>query len=99
MNSSTMQHFVIVTAFVLLASCQLLQLDDSVELGPSLGAASSAATQLLPSVLWNPKVHYRVQKSPPYVPILSQINPLRTTPSYLSTIYLNIINPPASWSS
>jgi hypothetical protein len=37
--------------------------------------------------------------SPPPVPILSQIDPIHTIPSYLSKIHFNIAHPSTSWSS
>jgi hypothetical protein len=64
------------------------------ELSPSWEATNCAATQELPSILWNPKVQYRVHKSPPLVPILSHISPIHIIPSYLSTIHFNIVHPP-----
>jgi hypothetical protein len=54
------------------------------KLSPSWPTASWAETQELSNILWNPKVYYRVQNSPPLVPILWQINPVHTTLSYLS---------------
>jgi hypothetical protein len=69
------------------------------ELSPSWKAASCAATQELTSILWNSNVHYCVHKSPPRVPIISQINSVHPTPSYFYKIHFNIIHRPTSWSS
>jgi hypothetical protein len=34
----------------------------------------------IPNILWNPKVHYSVNNSLPFLSLLCQINPLKTKP-------------------
>jgi hypothetical protein len=45
-------------------------------------ANSHSASQEIPSLLWNPKVHYRVHKGPATGPIQSQKHAVHTFPSY-----------------
>jgi hypothetical protein len=53
------------------------------ELSPSWEAANCAATQELPSILWNPKFHYRVHKTPHR--LLSWAKSIQSTPSHSVT--------------
>jgi hypothetical protein len=55
---------------------------------PSRGANSHSSGQEIPRLLWNTRVNYRVHKTPPVVPILSQMHPAQTFPSYLTSILI-----------
>jgi hypothetical protein len=46
--------------------------------------------QPLKNILRNPKVRNRVQESPPLAPILNQIHPVHSAPSFLSLQFILI---------
>jgi hypothetical protein len=65
------------------------------EQSPSWKANRFAASQEIPRVLWNPKVHHRIHKCPPPLSILNQISPVQTPtshpedlPQYYPSIYI-----------
>ena len=60
---------------------------------PSWEANWFAASQKIPRISRNPKVHYRTHKRPPPVSILGQPNPVHIPTSHLLEIHPNIIHP------
>ena len=60
---------------------------------PSWAANWFAASQEIPRISRNPKVHYRTHMRPPPVTILGQPNPVHIPTSHLLEIHPNIIHP------
>jgi hypothetical protein len=69
------------------------------EQSPSWEPNSPSPCQGTAWILQNPEVHTLVHNSPPLVPILSQTNPVHTTPTTLLKTQCSIILPSTSSSS
>jgi hypothetical protein len=69
------------------------------EQSPSSQANSHPTSEEISYLLWNPKVNYRVHKSPPPAPILMKMNPVHTLPPSFLKIHFNIIRTSTSQSS
>ena len=65
----------------------------SIVQSPSWEANWFAASQEIPRISRNLKVHYRTHKRPPLVSILGQPNPVHIHTSHLLEIHPNIIHP------
>jgi len=60
---------------------------------PSWEANCFAASQEIPHISRNPKVHYRTHNRPPTVSILGQPNPVHIPTSHLLEVRPNVIHP------
>jgi hypothetical protein len=65
------------------------------EQAPRWEANSFSASPEIPHILWNLKIHYRIYKLPPPVPILSQMNPVNASPTDFLKVQLELASRPA----
>jgi len=92
------KHFMKRILFVITPPLHFIPLSKSTVQSPWKPDSHSASEET-PYLLWNQKVHYRVNNSPPLAHILSQTNPVHKIPPYFPKIYSNIIIPSTPRSS
>ena len=69
----------------------MLVLTYSMVQSPSWAANWFAASQEIPRISRNPKVHYRTHNRPPPVSILGQPNPVHISTSHLLEIHMHVL--------
>jgi len=67
------------------------KLINSMEQSPSWESNRHSDSQEIHSLLWNPKVHYRVHEGGSLVTVLNQMNPVHAFPPYFPKIHSTFI--------
>jgi hypothetical protein len=68
------------------------------EQSPSSEANSHSTSKKIPRLLYHPKFHYRVHRSPPLVPVLHQMNLIHIpTPSFFNIHFISNLFPELSY--
>jgi len=57
---------------------------------PSWATNRFSASQEIPHILWDLKVHYDIHKCPPPVPVLRQLDPVHTTTSHFWRMIIHV---------
>ena len=65
--------------------------NNSKQHSPSWEAEKFSDSQEITRILWNPKIHYCIQKCPLPVPIQTQLISFHTSPSHFLKIHYTII--------
>ena len=97
-HKRTMLNYSEYVLLTIALTCIYMEVIISMQQSSSSEAHSSSASQEIPCLLLDPKVHHSVHTLS-RVPIISQKNPIHTLPFYFFQIHFSIILPPMPRSS